>query len=317
MLPKPPTGSSNVEDGNPAIVALELSNGPDDLAAAQRVLDAGLPLYYWIEVGRCPNSPTRTRSGWRAFRPTPNGGAASRSFQWKRTGRSSRPTRGCLCLYKETFAAHLARIETMLGKLPAPRGIFLNDLQGPPSACGCGHPLCRWTADYGPIKTATPLGPAAAANFCSELGKLVPGCEIIPVLTPECEESDRETVCGGVNCYRGLCWKEWSRQAIPLVAACPRIAALVPYKVFARDLPIYGDEAAWVGHAVRSFGRTPQGARPVPAGSLFAIVQGWAVTPEEIRAQEDHAIQAGCAGVIVAESPIEQGFEPRLHRWRN
>ena len=36
---------------------------------------------------------------------------------------------------------------------------FLNDLQAAPSACGCGNTFCRWTPDYGPIRTATELPP--------------------------------------------------------------------------------------------------------------------------------------------------------------
>jgi hypothetical protein len=49
----------------------------------------------------------------------------------------------------------------------------------------------------------------------------------------------------------------------------------------------------------------------------MAVIQGWDATPDEIEAQRRHAIEAGCLGVIVATSPIEQGWEPRLHRWRN
>ncbi|MGI8603043.1 MAG: hypothetical protein ACR2OZ_08585 [Verrucomicrobiales bacterium] len=301
---------------NPAVVAINISDGSGDAAAARRVLDAGLPLYYWIEIGRCPEladahpewmASIQTHTEWRRGFP---------DFPKEREGEVVKAYPWVPVLYRETVAAHLARVGKLLGDLPPARGIFLNDLQGPPSACGCGHMLCRWTTDYGPIKTATPLGPDAAAKFCAEVGKLSPNAEIIPVWTSECEEPDRATVCGGVNCYRGTCWKEWTRQTTPLAAECPRIAALLPYKLFERDLPHYGGEGAWVAHAIKSFGDTPQGQHPVPAQRLIAVVQGWDVTAKEVEAQKQHAAKSGCGGVLVAMSPLEQSWEPRIFRWK-
>jgi hypothetical protein len=300
-------------------VILDLAHGLTQPAAGQaadRILGAGLPLYYWIEVGRCPlladahpewMASIQTHTEWRRRFP---------DFPIERDGEVVKAYPWVPVLYRETFDAHLARIGKLLGDLPAPRGIFLNDLQGPPSACGCGHPLCRWTADYGPIKTATPLGPDAAAKFCAEVKGLAPHAEIIPVWTSECEEADRETVCGGVGCYRGTCWKEWTRQTTPLAAESSRVAALLPYKLFNRDLPHYGGEGAWVAHAVRSFGETPQGKHPLPASRLIAVVQGWEVTDQQVAAQKQHATNAGCAGVIVALNSIQQSWEPRIFQWK-
>ena len=37
-------------------------------------------------------------------------------------------------------------------------------------------------------------------------------------------------------------------------------------------LPRYDGEAAWIGHAVKSFGQTPQDAHPISAGRLIAVV---------------------------------------------
>jgi hypothetical protein len=299
---------------------LNLSDESTDLAAkkiaTQRILAAHLPLYYWIEIGRCPEladahpewmASIQTHTEWRRRFP---------DFPKEAEGEVVKAWPWVPVLYQETFAAHLDRVGKLLGNLPVPKGIFLSDLQGPPSACGCGHPLCRWTADYGPIKTASPLGPDAAARFCAEVKKLAPNAEVIPVWTSECEETDRETVCGGVGCYRGTCWKEWTKQITPVAAECPRIAALLPYKLFARDLPIYGGEGAWISHAVRSFGETPQGNHPVAANHLIAVAQGWDVTPDQIDAQKLQATKAGCAGIVVAINPIEQSWEPRLFRWK-
>ena len=42
-------------------------------------------------------------------------------------------------LSREGFDAQLARVRKLLDGLPRPAGVFLNDLQAAPSACGCGH----------------------------------------------------------------------------------------------------------------------------------------------------------------------------------
>ena len=68
-------------------------------------------------------------------------------------------------LSREPFMAQRERVLELLASLPTPKLIFLNDLQGAPSACGCGNPLCRWTSDYGERRSTTPLGDDAAALF--------------------------------------------------------------------------------------------------------------------------------------------------------
>lgn len=77
---------------------------------------------------------------------------------------------------------------------PSAKRIWFNDLQGAPSACGCGHPLSCWTADYGPIKTATTLDENAAAEFIAAVKQLSVGAEIIPIFVGECEEEDMVTL---------------------------------------------------------------------------------------------------------------------------
>ena len=93
-------------------------------------------------------------------------------------------------LSREPFTAQLDRIKRLLASRPKSELVFLNDLQGAPSACGCGNPLCRWTSDYGQKRTTTPLGDDAATLFVNAVKKTVPESAVIPVWTTECEQHD-------------------------------------------------------------------------------------------------------------------------------
>jgi hypothetical protein len=192
-------------------------------------------------------------------------------------------------------------------------------LQGAPSACGCGHPLCRWTADYGPIKTATTLESNAAAQFVAAVERLAPDAEIVPVWTTECEKHDGadDGLCAGVGCYDGLCWKEYTAQLSPLAEEVDRVGVLLAYRDFERDLPRYGPEGGWIKEAIRSFETEPVrfGADGVPPNRLIAVVQGWDVMDEEIAAQIKMARESGAAGYVVSRVKIEQSWEPRVVRY--
>ncbi|MFN3650602.1 MAG: hypothetical protein ACK47B_13580 [Armatimonadota bacterium] len=299
-------------------VALPLARGERESLrrAAARVTSAGLELYYWVEVGRCPEladtnpqwmASLQGHSQWRRHFPRvrqPEAGEVVKNYPWV-------PIR-----YREAFAAHLHRVGELLRDLPTPKGIFLNDLQAAPSACGCGNPLCRWTPDYGPVRTATELPADAAARFVAEVRKLSPGSEIIPVWTTECEEHEMAEgeACDGVSCFTGACWTAYTEQLMPVAKEAKRIAALLPYRAFKKDLPRYGPEAAWVRHALGSFQKMPplrKGAA-VPAERLVAVLQGWDVTPAQRQAQIEQSRAAGAGGYLVAEIEIEQGWQPRI-----
>jgi hypothetical protein len=217
-------------------------------------------------------------------------------------------------LYQETFPVHLARVRRLLEGKPQPSAIFLNDLQGAPSACGCGNHLCRWTSDYGPLRTATRLPNDAAARFVTEVQKLAPKSKIIPVWTTECEEVDARTLCAGVNCFKGTCWREFTAQLQPLAETSETIAALVPYRAFKRDLPEYGSTAGWIGYALDSFSKMPMryGTNGVPRSRLITVLQGWDVTPPQVKAQIDQAEGSHAAGLLVSFMPIDQGWTPRV-----
>lgn len=287
-------------------------------AASEHVRRAAMDLYYWIEIGRNPSvadahpawmASLQGHSEWRRHFPSvrnPSENEVFKTYPW------------VPILYREAFEAHLKRVETLLKFQPAPKGIFLNDLQGAPSACGCGNDLCRWTSDYGPIRTATRLPMDAAARFVVEVQKFHPAAKVIPVWATECEELDRGSACAGVGCFSGACWKVWTAQLMPLIEKAERIAVLLPYKSLDRDLPRYGSPAGWVSHALRLFREMPprREGRAIPADRLIAVLQGWGLTPAEHRAQIEHSDQAGSAGHILAVAPIDQSWEPRIVRYR-
>jgi hypothetical protein len=290
------------------------------VAASQQVQQSGLAVYYWIEIARCPEladahprwmASLQGHSEWRRLfkdAPRPADDEVVKAYPWVPV------------LYEEAFQAQLSRVEQLLREMPQPKGVFLNDLQGGPSACGCGNPLCRWTSDYGKIRTATVLGKDAAANFTSEVAKLLPQSDVIPVWTTECEQHDgaADGLCAGVGCFNGICWKAYTEQLAPVVAGNKTLGALLPFKAFQRDLPLYGAKAGWVRRAIESFRTMPprHGAKPIPASRLIAVLQGWDVSDEDIAAQVRMATSAGAAGYVVSHLKIDQSWEPRLVKWK-
>lgn len=288
--------------------------------ACRRVLDMELTLCFWIEVARCPEladahpewmASLQGHPEWRRFfkeTPLPREGEVVKTYPW------------VPILNQEPFDGQLARLRTLLKRRPTPGFIFLNDLQGAPSACGCGHHLCRWISDYGERRTTTPLGNRAPADFVAAVKQLAPRSAIVPVWTTECEEHDgaKDGLCAGVRCFQGKCWKAWTEQLTATATQSRTIGVLLPYKAFNRNLPIYGPEAGWIDHALRSFQTMPARYRtaPIPASRLLAVLQGWDATDREIAVQKDVAKAAGVESVLVAYDKIEQDWRPRVTKLR-
>ncbi len=302
------------EGNNAVVLKLSATDGAPELAAAKRIQKVGLALYYWIEIGRSP-ALADAHPEWMAsiqthqeFRksfpnlPPLKDGEVVKTYPWVPV------------LYQETFPVHLQHVQQLLADKPVPRGIFLNDLQAAPSACGCGHHLCRWTTDYGKILTATKLPADGAAKFVAAVKRLAPQAKVIPVWATECEEPDKDTLCNGVGCFNGACWKEFTAQLTPVAAEVETLAALLPYRALQRDLPHYGPTAGWITQALKSFSTMPARyqAKPVAPGRLIAVLQGWEVTPAQVQAQIARTHEAGAAGYVVSLMPIEQGWEPRI-----
>ena len=116
---------------------------------------------------------------------------------------------------------------------------------------------------------------------------------------------------------RGVCWKAYVAQLMPLEQNSPQLAVLVPYREFQRDLPVYGQKAGWIRQAVESFVTMPRrnGGRAIEASRLITVLQGWNVDEAEVAAQIEVATDSGTAGYIVAYSKIEQNWEPRVVKW--
>ena len=290
-------------------------------AAAQQVRSRGLQLGYWFEIGR-DEALANAHPEWVASLQGHDEWQLDHGAHTVGAGEVVQAWPWVPVAYAEAFAAHLERVRARLDALPRADFVFLNDLQGPPAACGCGNLLCRWATDYtlggrAPVRSATPLGADAAARFVQEVQAMVPQSRVIPVWVTECEEADTvaDGACHGVGCYRGACWREFDKQWAPLRAAVPQVALLLPYRAFRRDLPRFGAEAGWVSFAIEHL-RTRERerhARELPGSVLLAVVEGWSADAV-VAAQHAHARAAGVTDVLVARSPIEQSFVPRVRR---
>lgn len=283
----------------------------DALKQLQNVQTEGIQIALWIEVARDPTLATehpewmasiQGHPEWRRFYPDfPNlkESQVVKVFPWVPIA------------YREAFAAQLQKVKRILAEWPYAKKIFLNDLQGAPSACGCGHPLCRWTTDYGPIKTATPLGVDFAARFVRSVKALRAELDVIPVWATECEEADKPGLCAGVGCYRGACWREWTAQLEPLAAESDTIGALLLESTFQR-----GDIGPnWLGDISKTFQTMPERYQRagVPVKRLLAVIEGW---------QPDHGVgvvrqlgllrEAGIESFVVAQAKIDQRWEPKV-----
>jgi len=302
-------------EGVNSIVLVATPESAQDLRVAVRqIRSARLQVYYWIEIARSPAlaaahpewmASLQGHPEWRRHFPKlgePRDGEVVRNYPW------------VPIVYQEAFDAHLQRVSKLLKSLPEAHGIFLNDLQSAPSACGCGNTLCRWTPGYGPIQTAQRLPSDAAARFATAVAALAPKSRIIPVWTTECEEMDKEAFCAGVGCFAGLCWKEYTAQLMPVASRFDTLGVLLLYRSLGRNLPRYGSTGGWVKHALNSFIEMPpkwQGTA-LSIQSLVPILQGWDLTPAEQQAQIRQSQEAGAGSYVMALTKIDQGWEPRI-----
>ena len=269
-------------------VALQLHGGVDsreiERQACERILQSNLEFHYWVEVARCPEladahpawmASLQGHSEWRRLfkdPPTARDDEVVKTYPW------------VPILNSEPFQGQLLRLRELLADRPQPKGVFLNDLQGAPSACGCGNHLCRWTTDYGKIRTNTPLSNDAPAKFVAAIEKSLPQSAVIPVWTTECEEHDgaKDGLCAGVGCFKGTCWRAYTAQLMPVARQCQTLGVLLPYRAFQRDLPLYGEQAGWISHAVRSFQ-----IMPVRHHRLDSL-QNWLVQRDDADEFQDH-----------------------------
>jgi hypothetical protein len=293
-------------------------------AAAKAIGASSLVLYYWVEVARNPAladehpewmASLGMHDDWRTHYPNLRAleeGEVAKAWPWTPIA------------YGEAFDAHLSRIGQLLERVPGDyRGLVLNDLQGGPSACGCGNLQCRWAIDYGVQATTEKLpGFDWAARFLAEVGKLAPNKTMVPVWTTECEVHDMAPgkradaefstgFCGDVDCFDN-CRNRFAEQWTSLQATTTGpTGLLVLHKEFQRDRQEYGATAQWISRSVAYLGGLD---RPVPHQRVWLVVQGYDVTSAEERAARETALSTGAGAVLVARTRIDQSYEPRIVR---
>ncbi|MBK9387031.1 MAG: hypothetical protein IPN34_19625 [Planctomycetes bacterium] len=276
-------------------------DGASLAVAARAIRDANLRLGFWLEVARSPSlanaqpallASLQGHEEWRtriADAPEPGAEEVVKLWPW------------VPILTREGYDAQLERIAARLRTLPPADELWLHGLQGAPSACGCGHPLCRWAADYHlrdarhptRIPSGTPHGPDAAARFVEAVRALAPDAELIPVWVAECAEDD--ALCHGVPCYEGRCWPALAEQWAPIVAGSERLAVFVPSRSV--GLPL---DAARVQRELASLATIERANAPRIA-----------IDPKRLIAVVEEPLELSGAH-MVAECELEQSWEPRV-----
>jgi|GEM_PF-2414676 len=306
-------------------IVLQLGDKPT--APMQTVLDkirairtAGFKLGYWIEVARSPSianahpewmASLQTHDEWKRFYPdfqSPSPEEVTKTYPW------------VPIMSRETFEAQRDRVTNILKQLPTADTIFLNDLQGAPSACGCGNDLCRWTSDYGDRRTTIPIGDEAAAKFILEIQSDHPKSEVIPVWATECEEQDGhpEGQCAGVGCFKGICWKAYTRQLMPVSKNSDRIAALTLQRKFSRSLSENQPEENWLEYAIGTFQEMPKihGGDEIPAKRIVSVIEAWEADSHFVAQQVETNRTLQTGGYIIAYDDIDQSWTPKIVRWK-
>lgn len=282
-------------------------------SAIDTIQKAGLAAWGWIEIGRSEEAAQAhpewmhapQHHEWLQAFPQWQGGRTACIYPW-------------VCVNNvETFYWALDRVRRLALAFPGLDGLILNDIQGAPAGCGCGNILCRsW--DNSPGEKIAPTPYANPDVFFSEVflrtcQEAVPGMPVLPVVCGECEigitmagvESPDEMLgmCRGIPCSRPCALVYYPGLARALERQ-PRVGLLTPYKLFGRDVPLYGGTAAWVRAAVERH------LSLAPKTSLFAVTQGWGVSPAERTAQIEQARAGGAEGILVLETPIDQSWKP-------
>lgn len=303
------------------VFPVERAAGAKSAQAAART--RGMKVGLWVEVARAPDlaavhpewmTSLQGHDVWRrAFpdRREPFADEVTKARPWVPVNT------------KEGFAAQLERVVPLIAAA-AQHGpidfVFLNDLQGGPSACGCGNLLCRWSTDDGPRRTTNALSDEAARDFvrsvdeklAQQFGGKSPVAAMIPVVTPECEAADHGEGghCAGVQCFDSECWPAFWKQVTPLAAGDRTIGLLLLSRTFGRAA---GDTAApdWIRSRLDALAG-PDARRvgpPIPASQCLVVIEadGRAAAAQ---AELFAARAAGASGVLVSEIPLDQSFTP-------
>ena len=312
------------KQGINTVVLLIDPTKPDSLIdirkRVQWVREANLAVGYWLEVARSPElaeqhpewmASLQTHDEWRRMFPetlTPKPDEVTKTYPW------------VPILSRETFEAQKDRIIALAKSLPPGQLIFLNDLQGAPSACGCGNDLCRWTSDYGERRTTIPLDDHAAANFVLRIKHAFPDTTIVPVWTTECEEQDGHPngQCAGVGCFKGICWKAYTKQLMPVSDVCDVIGLLALENTFKRQPPEKQNHSSWLAYATNTFQTMPalNKGSSIPKERLITVIEGYQTQDQDLSRKAQICQELGVAGYVIALDKIDQSWSPKIVRWK-
>ena len=302
------------ERGYEVICKLDPINHENNTKAARTLLSKQGSVVYLIEVARVPHianqqpelmSSLQGHPEWRRYYP---------SFPKEKKDEVVKTFPWIPILHKQGLELHLKRVNELLSKLPKPKTVWLNNIQGAPSSCGCGNTLCRWTSDYGPKKTTDLIGDKAPGQFLKKLSSLYNGVNFIPVFYTECEEGDKPHFCAGVGCYKGICWKAWSRQLSEISKYSNIVGAAAFFKDLERTNSKYGEPGGWVKIVIEQFQTMPlkNGKKAWPREQIISVIQGWGVSDQEIENQIRASRNSSAKGHVLVKATLDQSWVPKI-----
>jgi hypothetical protein len=135
---------------------------------------------------------------------------------------------------------------------------------------------------------------------------------VIPVWVTECEPVDLPGApggtghCGTVPCAKGSCWPSYQRAWNPLLESTQGAVAVALWaETFARD-------PSWYSTGLKLF-LQPPGGTALPPDRAIAVLPQWGESAQNQRGLTEKVTLAR-GGWIVARTPINQSWEPRLVR---
>ena len=272
----------------------------------------GLEHGFWIEIGRDPEAAIShpewlhvpQHSDWLSQFPAWNGPNAA-VFPWLPLNN------------KAVFDYQLAKVASIASMLEPGDSIYLSNVQNPPAGCGCGNLQCRsWDNSPGEKIAPSPYEHKEiffTSLFLDALAAKLPLMRITPIICPECEQGvvmgtvanpDAQTrYCNSINCS-DPCGGYYYPGLVRALGGLERVGLLCTYKALRRDIPIYGETAAWVAANIDRY--SEHGA----IRKLLPVLQGWDVSEEERNAQLDFVSKRNVRGYILSLLPLDNSFWP-------
>ena len=218
---------------------------------------------------------------------------------------------------RAVFAYEAMRVQRTVEAAPNLDGLFLCDIQGPPMGCGCGNPLCRsWDNSPGEKVAPAPYQHPDlyfSKEFVASIERDNPGLLILPVLCEECENGidvgpasnpDLLGPCHNVPCAHP-CSLDYYPGLLRAFAGARPMCLLAFYRLFGRNNPEYGGEAAWITGILQRVHQT------VLAQPIIAVLQGWSGSQAQRALQKQRALEGGATGYLMALVYVKQSWEAK------